>query len=177
MCLLSIDTHTLTLRFNQFCSSLTRNMIDNLFDIYMYPTRTAEVTIFALYSGKCLDRDFHYTLYCCFFLVLLLFAGYLFLRPKKKDIDSLSEEIAAKSDSAAAASVTMAKPAPSAVVAEPVVIKAREPIPEKQQRELFKWILEEKRKLKPRNAEEKKRIDQEKAILKQFIGSKTIPTL
>ncbi|CAG7875303.1 unnamed protein product [Brassica rapa] len=109
--------------------------------------------------------------------VNLAAGGYLFLRPKKKDIDSLSEEIAAKSDSAAAASVTMAKPAPSAVVAEPVVIKAREPIPEKQQRELFKWILEEKRKVKPRNAQEKKRIDQEKAILKQFIGSKTIPTL
>ncbi|RID62437.1 hypothetical protein BRARA_E01511 [Brassica rapa] len=109
--------------------------------------------------------------------VNLAAGGYLFLRPKKKDIDSLSEEIAAKSNSAAAASVTMAKPAPSAVVAEPVVIKAREPIPEKQQRELFKWILEEKRKVKPRNAQEKKRIDQEKAILKQFIGSKTIPTL
>ncbi|KAF2593974.1 hypothetical protein F2Q70_00043477 [Brassica cretica] len=99
---------------------------------------------------------------------------YLFLRPKKKDIDSSSEEIAGKSGSA---SVTVEKPAPSAVVAEPVVVKAREPIPEMQQRELFKWILEEKRKVKPRNAEDKKKIDAEKAILKQFIGSKTIPTL
>ncbi|CAN6933323.1 unnamed protein product [Brassica oleracea] len=106
--------------------------------------------------------------------VNLAVGGYLFLRPKKKDMDSSSEEIAGKSGSA---SVTVEKPAPSAVVAEPVVVKAREPMPEMQQRELFKWILEEKRKVKPRNAEDKKKIDAEKAILKQFIGSKTIPTL
>ena len=111
-------------------------------------------------------------------LGLIAFAGYLFFRTKKKDIEEpASEEIAAKSGSVAAAPVTIEKPVSSAVVADPVVVKAREPIPEKQQRELFKWILEEKRKVKPRNAEEKKRIDQEKAILKQFIGSKTIPTL
>ncbi|KAG2328113.1 hypothetical protein Bca4012_037151 [Brassica carinata] len=105
--------------------------------------------------------------------VNLAVGGYLFLRTKRKDIDPTSEEISAKSGSVAA----METPVSSAVVAEPVVIKAREPIPEKQQRELFKWILEEKRKVKPRNGEEKKKIDEEKAILKQFIGSKTIPTL
>ncbi|KAF3517845.1 hypothetical protein DY000_02060623 [Brassica cretica] len=132
-------------------------------------------TFLLLSLCNCLHRDFHYTLYLLVLLLgLIAFAGYLFLRPKKKDIDSSSEEIAGKSGSA---SVTVEKPAPSAVVAEPVVVKAREPIPEMQQRELFKWILEEKRKVKPRNAEDKKKIDAEKAILKQFIGSKTIPTL
>ncbi|CAF2212020.1 unnamed protein product [Brassica napus] len=110
--------------------------------------------------------------------VNLAVGGYLFFRTKKKDIEEpASEEIAAKSGSVAAAPVTIEKPVSSAAVADPVVVKAREPIPEKQQRELFKWMLEEKRKVKPQNAEEKKRIDEEKAILKQFIGSKTIPTL
>ncbi|CAH8380922.1 unnamed protein product [Eruca vesicaria subsp. sativa] len=109
--------------------------------------------------------------------VNLAVGGYLFFRTKKKDIEEpASEEIAAKSDSVAAP-VTVEKPVSSAVVAEPVVVKAREPLPEKQQRELFKWMLEEKRKVKPQNAQEKKRIDEEKAILKQFIASKTIPTL
>ncbi|KAJ4867255.1 hypothetical protein Rs2_39074 [Raphanus sativus] len=110
--------------------------------------------------------------------VNLAVGGYLFFRTKKKDIEPASEEIAAKSDSVSAP-VTIEKPVSSAMVAvaEPVVVKAREPIPEKQQRELFKWMLEEKRKVKPQNAEEKKRIDEEKAILKQFIASKTIPTL
>ncbi|KAH7855622.1 hypothetical protein Vadar_026856 [Vaccinium darrowii] len=56
-------------------------------------------------------------------------------------------------------------------------VKVREPIPEDQQRELFKWILEEKRKVKPKDREEKKRIDEEKALLKKFIRAKSIPSL
>lgn len=64
------------------------------------------------------------------------------------------------------------KPLP---IAEPV--KLKEPIPESQQRELFKWILEEKRKLKPQSPEEKKRLDEEKALLKQFIRAKSIPSI
>ncbi|KAF2318147.1 hypothetical protein GH714_001141 [Hevea brasiliensis] len=57
----------------------------------------------------------------------------------------------------------------------PAVLKAKQTIPEDQQRELFKWILEEKRKVKPKDQQEKKRIDEEKAILKQFIRAKAIP--
>lgn len=56
-------------------------------------------------------------------------------------------------------------------------VKVREPIPVDQQRELFKWILEEKRKIKPKDREEKKRIDEEKAILKQFIRAKSVPNV
>ncbi|MCH79436.1 hypothetical protein A2U01_0000185 [Trifolium medium] len=59
--------------------------------------------------------------------------------------------------------------------ANPVI--KREPIPENQQRELFKWILEEKRKIKPKDAEEKRRIDEEKALLKNLIKSKSIPSI
>jgi hypothetical protein len=37
--------------------------------------------------------------------------------------------------------------------------------------------LEEKRKIKPKDREEKKQIDEEKAILKQFIRAKSNPSL
>ena len=57
------------------------------------------------------------------------------------------------------------------------LVKLREPIPENQQRELFKWMLEEKRKIKPKDPEEKKCIDEEKAILKQCIRAKPIPSI
>lgn len=60
-------------------------------------------------------------------------------------------------------------------IAEPII--KREPIPEDQQRELFKWILEEKRKIKPRDAKEKQKIDEEKALLKNLIRSKSIPSI
>lgn len=53
--------------------------------------------------------------------------------------------------------------------------KTREPIPEDQQRELLKWILEEKRKMKPKSREEKKRLEEEKALLKRFIRADSIP--
>lgn len=62
---------------------------------------------------------------------------------------------------------------PSTPIAK--LVKEREPIPEDQQRELFEWILEEKRKVKPMNKAEKKRIDEEKSILKRFIRSDSVP--
>ncbi|KAF2301047.1 hypothetical protein GH714_019591 [Hevea brasiliensis] len=65
------------------------------------------------------------------------------------------------------------KPISLPTIAEPV--KLHEPIPENQQRELYKWILEEKRKVKPKDPQEKRRVDEDKAILKQFIRAKSIP--
>ena len=56
-------------------------------------------------------------------------------------------------------------------------VKLQEPISEDQQCELFKWMLEEKRKIEPKDPEEKKRIDEDKAILKQFIRVKPIPSI
>lgn len=53
----------------------------------------------------------------------------------------------------------------------------RDPVPEEQQRELFEWLLEEKRKLKPKDNVEKKKIDEEKAILKRFLRAESIPKL
>ncbi|XP_075515954.1 uncharacterized protein LOC142550780 [Primulina tabacum] len=57
----------------------------------------------------------------------------------------------------------------------PVIV--RQPIHEDQQRELFKWMLEEKRMVKPNNREKKLRIDKEKAILKEFLRAKSIPSV
>lgn len=54
-------------------------------------------------------------------------------------------------------------------------VKVQAPIPEEQQREIFQWMLEEKRKLKPKNPLEKKQIDEDKAILKHFLRAKSIP--
>ncbi|XP_050382151.1 uncharacterized protein LOC126799078 [Argentina anserina] len=82
--------------------------------------------------------------------------AYLFMRTKKKGTTPITEE-----------------PLPQPIITEPV--KVHEPISEEQQREAFKWMLEEKRKVKPKDREEKKRIDEEKALLKQFIQAKSIP--
>lgn len=53
----------------------------------------------------------------------------------------------------------------------------KDPLAEDQQRELFQWILDEKRKVKPKDREEKKQINEEKAVLKQFIRAESIPSL
>ena len=111
--------------------------------------------------------------------VNLAVGGYVLLRTRKKDTSTTVEEGASDvpstpvSTTAATTAPITEKPLPSIV--EPVV--SRDPIPDDKQRELFKWILEEKRKVKPKDPEEKKRIDEEKAILKQFIRAKSIPNI
>ncbi|KAJ4835853.1 hypothetical protein Tsubulata_030110, partial [Turnera subulata] len=110
--------------------------------------------------------------------VNLAVGAYLFMRTNKKDTDSEEEAastISSTPNSSTLTSVVAATPVPVPAVIE--APKVREPLPEDQQRELFKWILEEKRKVKPKDAEEKKRIDEEKAILKQFIRAKSVPTI
>ncbi|KAF5744807.1 protein STU1-like [Tripterygium wilfordii] len=100
--------------------------------------------------------------------------GYLFMRTKKKDTSSVEEEVPKDVPSNPAAMT--AKIAEETMLAIKMPTR-REPIPEDQQRELFKWMLEEKRKVKPKDPEEKKHIDEEKAILKQFIRAKSIPSI
>lgn len=105
--------------------------------------------------------------------VNLAIGVYLFLRTNTKkegtEDGDVPEEIPTAASSTA---VVPEKPAPV-----PPPIKVRPPIPEDEQRQLFKWLLEEKRKLKPANPAEKKRIDEEKAILKQYIRAKSIPNI
>ncbi|XP_051147500.1 uncharacterized protein LOC127262740 isoform X1 [Andrographis paniculata] len=103
--------------------------------------------------------------------------AYVLIRTRQRDTDSSESEIPESTSSATSSSSS------SAIVEvsdTPPIVKEtirRAPIPEDQQRELFKWMLEEKRKVKPKDPEEKKRIDEEKAVLKQFIRAKSIPSL
>ncbi|KAK2353074.1 WAS/WASL-interacting family protein [Trifolium repens] len=102
---------------------------------------------------------------------------YLFTRTNTKKTDTEEEEKDATPISVK--DTTTAPVAETSVTLQPTanpVIK-REPIPENQQRELFKWILEEKRKIKPKDAEEKRRIEEEKALLKNLLRSKSIPSI
>ncbi|XP_042057038.1 adenylyl cyclase-associated protein 2-like [Salvia splendens] len=112
-------------------------------------------------------------------LVLSLTVGaYAFARtvlkvgPQEKKAEDPTISTSSSSTSATATTITE-QPASSPGV-EPI---QRPPIPEEQQRELYKWMLEEKRKAKPRDAEEKKRIDEEKGILKQLIRAKSLPKI
>ncbi|CAH1425468.1 unnamed protein product [Lactuca virosa] len=99
--------------------------------------------------------------------------AYLFMRTKKKEI--IEEEVTAVASTPTSLVSTASVSDPLPAVME--LVKPREPIPLNQQLELFKWILEEKRKVKTKDPEEKKRIDEEKAILKQFIRAKSVPSL
>ncbi|XP_019106602.1 uncharacterized protein LOC104900370 isoform X2 [Beta vulgaris subsp. vulgaris] len=118
-----------------------------------------------------------------FFLPLILsvnlaVGAYLFMRTKKKDI-AVDEET---TDAAPIPPSSTSGATPTTIaVTESLPIarftRAQEPISEQQQRELFKWMLEDKRKIKTVDPEEKKRIDEEKAILKQFLRAKSIPSI
>ncbi|XVE72373.1 hypothetical protein DITRI_Ditri11bG0034300 [Diplodiscus trichospermus] len=79
--------------------------------------------------------------------------AYLFMRTKKKDTGITEED-----------------PLPSPSITQPV--KLPEPIPESQQGELFKHILEEKRKVKRKHPEEKKQLGEGEALLKTIYSSK-----
>lgn len=94
--------------------------------------------------------------------------------PRTDDAEIPDGPTGSTSTSTAPAAATITEKPVTPTVMEPI---QRAPIPEDQQRELFKWMLEEKRKVKPRDAEEKKRIDEEKATLKQFIRAKSLPTI
>nr|CAD1824257.1 unnamed protein product [Ananas comosus var. bracteatus] len=99
---------------------------------------------------------------------------YIFARTYQKDPDKKEDEAAvavpASTTAATATEKTSGVPAPQPVTVLP-------PVSEEEQRELFKWILEEKRKVKPRDKSERKKIDEEKALLKEFVRAKSLPSL
>ncbi|KAK6773402.1 hypothetical protein RDI58_028640 [Solanum bulbocastanum] len=113
------------------------------------------------------------------FLAVNLSVGAYIFMTKKKDVGTEAGEVSdvpsSSVSSTAAITVVAEKQATVPALVQPAIV--HEPIPEDQQRELMKWILEVKRKLKPKDPEEKKRIDEEKAMLKQFIRAKSIPSL
>jgi hypothetical protein len=51
------------------------------------------------------------------------------------------------------------------------------PLSQDEQRQVYKWMLEEKRKTKSQNAAEKAKINEEKALLKEIIRAEYLPRL
>ncbi|KAK6273588.1 hypothetical protein POUND7_010671 [Theobroma cacao] len=118
----------------------------------------------------------------------LALGAYMFAKARKKNssiVDNKPAKIEMEPEkSKTEADLSSAPLTPTPVYEEPPIFpvvatppKVLEPIPENQRCELFEWILEEKRKVKPKDPEERKRIDEEKAILKQFMRSKSMPRI
>nr|XP_020196396.1 tumor necrosis factor ligand superfamily member 6 [Aegilops tauschii subsp. strangulata]ACT34067.1 predicted protein [Aegilops tauschii] len=109
-----------------------------------------------------------------FLLAVNAFVGaYMLVRTYYKDSPAKTADSAAATATASTPSATAESPEPP--VATPA--KVLPPIPEDEQRRVYKWMLEEKRKVKPRDAAEKKRLDDDKALLKQIIRADTLPVL
>ncbi|KAG6530745.1 hypothetical protein ZIOFF_004503 [Zingiber officinale] len=104
-------------------------------------------------------------------------AAYVLLRTNKKPSEK-GEETGKEVPDAPVVATEPVTPGERTVVAPvPSPTKVLPPIAEQEQRELLKWILEEKRKVKTSNRDEKKKIDEEKSLLKQLIGAKSIPSI
>ncbi|XP_052159470.1 uncharacterized protein LOC127776964 [Oryza glaberrima] len=114
-----------------------------------------------------------------FLLAANIFIGvYVFAKTYKRD----QEKKNAQSAAAAAAVAALSSPAaPAAETVDPTPTpppkRVLPPIPEDEQRQVYKWMLEEKRKIKPRNAAEKNKINEEKVLLKEFIRAESLPRL
>uniref|UniRef100_A0A0D9V285 Uncharacterized protein n=1 Tax=Leersia perrieri TaxID=77586 RepID=A0A0D9V285_9ORYZ len=122
-------------------------------------------------------RGFMRRIFPYFFFANVVFGVYVVARDYKKYQEKKNTQAAA-----AAAGVVAA----AAFSSEATTIKAAEPTPPKrvlpplsedEQRQVYKWMLEEKRKIKPRNAAEKNKINEEKALLKEFIRAESLPRL
>lgn len=109
----------------------------------------------------------------------------MFARPKKKEATKTAhgdaekrkivEEVPVSPDMSLYDSTADEEYLDAVPIAE--LVKVREPLSEEQQRELFQWMLDEKRKLAPKSVKEREKVDQDKAILKKFIRAKSIPEL
>ncbi|XP_031252420.1 uncharacterized protein LOC116110328 [Pistacia vera] len=118
------------------------------------------------------------------FLLISNFAlgGYIFAKARQKHQigqDKKAAKPSEEEEGKAAVEISSSQIYDESLILPPVIepVKVREPIPEDQQCELFKWMLEEKRKVKPKDREDKQQIDEEKGILKQFIRPKSISQL
>ncbi|KAI3854666.1 hypothetical protein MKX03_005262 [Papaver bracteatum] len=106
---------------------------------------------------------------------------YLFVRSvQKKRIVAEDDEVAVSPPSSAI--IPKTAPISEQTITELVnpiahLVKPETPIPPKHNLEIYKWISEEKRKVKPISAEEKKKLDEEKEILEAFIRSKYVPSI
>jgi len=114
-----------------------------------------------------------------FLLATNVFIGvYVFAKTYKRDQEKKNAQAAAAAAAAlsspASATAKAEDPVPAPAPAPKIV---RPPLSEDEQRQVYKWMLEEKRKIKPRDAAEKKKINEEKALLKEFIRAQSLPRL
>uniref|UniRef100_J3L1B4 Uncharacterized protein n=1 Tax=Oryza brachyantha TaxID=4533 RepID=J3L1B4_ORYBR len=110
--------------------------------------------------------------------LLFYFVVYVFAKTYKRDQEKKNAQAAAAT-AAVAAAATFSPPATAtAETAKPTPPKrVLPPISEDEQRQIYKWMLEEKRKIKPHNAAEKNKINEEKSLLKEFIRAESLPRL
>ncbi|WVZ69966.1 hypothetical protein U9M48_018678 [Paspalum notatum var. saurae] len=127
-----------------------------------------------------------------FLLATNVFVGvYVFAKTYKRDQEKKKAEaataattVAALSSPESATTANAKAPAPPPAPT-PAPAPAPAPAPKRvlpslsddEQRQVYKWMLEEKRKIKPRNAAEKNTINEEKALLKEFIKAESLPKL
>lgn len=97
-----------------------------------------------------------------------VFVAYMFATPKKKQIKEESSKAIEEVSPPPVETTTTVHEEPIFVPPPEVPMKVQEPVPEDQQRKLFKWMLEEKRKVKPQNRKAKQRVNEEKAIPKSI---------
>ncbi|KAK9275202.1 hypothetical protein L1049_022463 [Liquidambar formosana] len=113
----------------------------------------------------------------------LALGAYIFSRARKKDTGIEDGKATPEVSSPPIVNTPIADtrtPVPEVPSLPPPIIepvKLHGSIPADQQLELFNWILGERGKIEPKDPEEKKRIDEEKAILEQYIREKSIPNL
>ncbi|CAL4963021.1 unnamed protein product [Urochloa decumbens] len=122
-----------------------------------------------------------------FLLATNVFIGvYVFAKTYKRDQEKKNAEAAATAAAVAALSspaspiAKTADPAPALAPAPapaPAPKRVLPPLSEDEQRQVYKWMLEEKRKTKPCDAAEKNKINEEKALLKEFIRAESLPRL
>jgi len=111
---------------------------------------------------------------CCSKLTSSFHSVYVFAKTYKRDQEKKNAQAAAAAALSSPASATAKAEDPVPAPAPKIV---RPPLSEDEQRQVYKWMLEEKRKIKPRDAAEKKKINEEKALLKEFIRAQSLPRL
>ncbi|XP_078439487.1 uncharacterized protein LOC144709738 [Wolffia australiana] len=117
------------------------------------------------------------------FLLAVNFAvgAYVLLRTTQKQSDEKEEEAPVKEkETVPLTTVETSKPEASqqqSILTQIVPKVALPPIAVSEQRELFKWILEEKRRVKPSSPAEKNKLNEEKALLKEFIRAESVPSI
>lgn len=140
--------------------------------------QNASCTCLALFFSLCVFT-------CCSSKLTSTFhAVYVFAKTYKRDQEKKNAQAAAAAAAAAAlaspesATTKAADPAPApAPTPTPTPKRVLPPLSEDEQRQLYKWMLEEKRKIRPRDAAEKNKINEEKVLLKEFIRAESLPRL